>query len=79
MQKSVTFKNDSPKRDERTTSDGRTLTRTEYSHPSLKKQKEIHETIRTSYEEKQVPPLQMPRFQVNYKPGERVREMAKKH
>ena len=70
MQKSVTFKDDPV--DDRTSSDGRTLTKTEYSNPSIKKQLK-DERIRTSYEEKQVP-LQMPRFQVNYQPGERLRQ-----
>ena len=56
VQKQVSFK------DERTISNGRMLTVSEYDNPTLKQERELTERLRTSYEEKQVPPLQMPRL-----------------
>ena len=66
MQKSVNFKTDQTERsehkDERTTSDGRTLTRTEYQNPNLKSVMDQN-NMRKEFElERQVPPLQMNRF-----------------
>ena len=80
MQKSVNFKTDQTERsehkDERTTSDGRTLTRTEYQNPNLKSVLDQN-NMRKDFElERQVPPLQMNRFQVNYKQSERVKQLV---
>ena len=58
MQRSVNFKTDQTERkEERTTSDGRTLTRTEYKNPNVKSMLDQSNMQKEFGLERQVPPL----------------------
>ena len=58
MQKSVNFKTDQTERkEERTTSDGRALTRTEYKNPNVKSMLDQSNMQKEFGLERQVPPL----------------------
>ena len=45
----------------------------EYSNPDIKKEQNLNNQLRSSYEEK-APQLHMPRFQANYRPSIDVRK-----